>query len=367
MKDLNLEDILLEGRGQIYEFDLNSIVGKFKNKVFNNKNKVYNEFAKLLGKQFQGEFGKYLEKHIRKNGEKMDAIGMLLQYFQSPSTSNFEDVYALIGKPMLEFFLKKVFGKVNLKDKAKFKIRNLTPFLKKVSSGNKQMDMFIFRGIADMLNEKEVEKKFKVQLRQILDDKLGDAFNDKDFADFFEELFNSPDETNEGKLNEAGLGKKVSRAFSGNKSKWKVFDLITDVIPNLRKSILRNIKNDIFNMDEKVINKILLSQDRNRWKPITKSITKNVLKHLVKNSRDIYFKENYMSELTDVVQKVFMSSDMVDEISQSMNDFMRLQKASFDKKQKERKLKQQKRKQKVKSGLGKFKRNEPIYKDLLKY
>lgn len=382
MRESILEQLsdIQENKGQLNEIDLSSALSKLKDKLTSKNSKLNKEFADLISKQFEGDFGGFLKKYLIKQGKKMDTVQMLINYFRDPDEDSYEDMYHLLGVPMLQYFMKKTFGKVNLRGK----IRQATPFLKKVSTGNKKLDTFVYLAMSDVLNEKEVEDSFKSQIRGVLDDKLDDAYADEDFHSFLSDLMGDVDGDGDideddweelGDLEEAfnigrklrGVKRGVRDTFSSidTKNRWKVLDNITDTIPNLKKPILRNIKKDIWDMKYAHVLKILKGAGTKRLAQI---LTKAILKHIVSQSRNLYFKEDYLADLTDFVEAIFTDRTMVIEMTDSIRDYFRehhlvMQKLKRDRQQKA-KDKSQKRKDRFKKAID---RKDPIYKDLYKY
>lgn len=320
--DEELDDFM-EGKGQLDEFDFSSAFSKLKDKLTSKNDKVNRELAKVLSKQFEGNFGEFLKKYLIKQGKKMDTVQMLVNYFKSPSGDSYSDIFHLLGAPMLKYFVKKTFGKDSLRGE----IKQMTPFLKKVSTGDRKLDKYVFLAMSEVLDEKEVENDFKGKVRNMLDDKLRDALDDKDFVDFLGDLMGKGEDVEEDL--EEGVGdsvKKVKRGvrnvFSSteNRYRWKVVDFLTDALPKLKKNILRKVKSGVWDLKYNQVLKILRGRGN---KILATVLTKAILEHIITKSKKLYFKEDYLAELTSFVEGVFTDEAMVVEMRDSIRDYLR--------------------------------------------
>ena len=388
MRDFILEQINASAmeKGQLDEIDLSSALGNLKNVLTSKNSRINKEFAELVSSKFEGDFGKFLKKHLIKKGKKMDTVKMLVNYFKNDSDENYDDVFALIGSPMLDYFVKKTFGKTSIRGR----IKQMTPFLKKVSTGDKNLDTFVYLAMSDALGEREVEDDFKGAIKSTIDDKLIDALDDQDFWDFLKDLMDEKEEEEEvddddidsdEELEEAfGINKMVKNAKRGvrnafsdtsDKYRWKIVDMVADVIPSLKKSILRSFKNEVWEFKYKDVLSILKGGNTNR---LSEALTKSILTHIVKESRGLYFKEDYLAEMTEFVEEVFKSSTIVLEMKNSIRNYFREQDLVRKKLERDKKNKRNsKRKNGKKGNISKIsdfltrKGKEPIYKDVAKY
>lgn len=363
-----LNEIQRKEEGQLNEIDLSSALGKLRDKLTSKNSKQNREFAKIVSDQFEGDFAKFLKKYLIKQGRKMNTIQTLVNYFKDPSQEAYEDVYHILGAPMLQYFVKKIFGKTNLRGR----IKQMTPFLKKVSTGNKELDRHVFLAMSHGIGEKELEDEFMSRLKSIIDTKLGDALENQDFLDFVTDLMGDSEEDEEEL--EEGIKDRIKNVKRGvrnvlasdlDRERWKVMDIITDTIPNLKKPIRRMIRDEVWKIKYNEIRKMQKGRGSNI---IAKIVSKSVMKHIISKARSLYFKEDYLSKLTDVVEDVFMRKDMIDEITDGVKDYYRDNRFDLEKSKKLKKQKAEKRKKnlkrKIKWGFG---RKDPIYKDVLKY
>jgi hypothetical protein len=138
--EAQLNEIKSSEKGQLNEIDLSSALGKLRDRLTSKDSRQNREFAKIVSEQFDGEFGTFLRKYLISQGKKMNTIQILVNYFKNPSKEIYEDVYHILGVPMIQYFIKKTFGKTSLKGR----IKQMTPFLEKVSTGNKELDKHVF-------------------------------------------------------------------------------------------------------------------------------------------------------------------------------------------------------------------------------
>lgn len=363
MRDFILEQLNeIEKKGQLNEVDLSSMISKVRDKITGKSSKLNREFAEVVSKQFEGEFGYYLKKRLIKTGKKGNNIAILVSYFKDPSKENYNNVFRIIGVPMLEFFVKKVFGKTSLKGK----IKQITPFLKKVSTGNRKLDTHVFLALSDVIENKKVQSQFKDKLKDLVDDKFNKAINDQEFYDFFADFWKDDEKQDDEEIEE-GIGdtfRKVKRGardmFSSydEKYRWKVIDNIVDDIPKLKKSIIRDIKDDVWDLKFTEIRKIITQDNYNS---LAKIVTKAILKHVVKQARELYFKEDYFAELTDLVEDVFLEPEVVKDVGEGIIQYYKDSQliAKHLEKQKLAKKADKKRGRKLRSGEKTFKK---IYK-----
>jgi hypothetical protein len=323
-----LNEIQSKEEGQLNEIDLSSALGNLKNRLTSKNNKQNKAFAKILSDQFEGDFAKYLKKYLIKKGKKMDTIQTVIDYFQNPSEDNYEEVFHVIGVPMLQYFVKKTFGKSDLRGR----IKQMTPFLKKVSTGNKDLDANVFLAMSHAIGEKEIEDEFKKKLRGIIDQKLGDSLEDQDFFDFISDLIHDNDDDEEEL--EEGIGDVVKRVKKGAKAvkrgarnivadkidrfRWKAMDVITDTIPSLKKKVKRLIKNQVWNLTYQELRKIIKGDGAD---VLSKVIGKSIMAYVIGHARSLYFKEDYLSTLTDIVEKVFMDGEVMKEVEKGVWEY----------------------------------------------
>lgn len=303
--------------GQVNELDLSSAINKLKGLVTSKNSQMNRDFAELIADKFDGEFGKYLRKRLIRSGKSVNTIGLVLKYLRSPSDSSYENVFELIGIPMLDYFVNKSFGKIGLGAR----MRRMTPFMKKVSTGNKQLDAIIFKGLADVLEKKEVRKKLKDKLKRTIDTQLSDVISDQDFWDFINDYEDNTNESVE-KINEIGISDKLRGMFGSRetRNKFKIVDNILRYIPNLKRRLKRELKEALFDMDYEDIDHMVNKLDT---KLAGKLISKPIMRDIVKNARGLYFKEEYFSEFNDMVEEVFLDNEVLEVVSERISKYMK--------------------------------------------
>ena len=109
----------------------------------------------LIASKFDGEFANYLRNYLKNYGKGsflgfkykgrrfsyVEILGILTRYLEtSTDSNNYQAVFELIGIPMIQYYLKKTFGK----DSFLSGLRQMTPFLQKVSTGNCSLDKRIY-------------------------------------------------------------------------------------------------------------------------------------------------------------------------------------------------------------------------------
>jgi len=238
------------------------------------------------------------------------------------------------------------------------------------------------------ISEKEIEDEFMDKLKAIIDKKLGDALDDQDFFDFLADLMGKndkklkddddmDDDMDDDDLRE-GIRDTIKNVQRGvrnilsddmDRERWKVMDLITDTIPSLKKAIRRMIKDEVWKLKYKHLRNIQKGGGNNTLATIVSSA---VMKHIISKARSLYFKEDYLADLTDVVEVVFMNQTMIDEISDGVKDYYRDNRFALEKSKRSNVSNLSKSKNKTNKNLKNkiinaltFK--EPIYKDVIKY
>lgn len=327
-------------RGQLNEIDLKSIMGKVKEYIHGKDAEVNRQMADIISKHFEGEFAAYLKKRIIKTGRNINAFAIVSKYLSKSTPINYENLFELIGLPMLDFFINKTFGKSSIGAN----IMQMTPFMKKVSTGNSELDKYVFEALGDALNDKKIKEQFKKKLKATIDEKMGKVIDDEDFWKLLKsieakEKRNMVESSTLGKI---GRGIKNVLRPQGNetKNKFDVLDGILDNIPRVKKSIKMDIKAIVFEMD---YNTLVTMKDNSNLQLTSKIITKPIMKHIIKSSKEIYFTQDAFGSLVKVVQGVFLEKKVIDHVERNVHTYLKTiaqrakEKAAKDKERKSRK------------------------------
>lgn len=303
--------------GQFNEADFHSIMGKVKDFVTRKDSKTKKRFNELLGSAFEGEFGQYLTKTLNSNMSKVDVINIISNYIKG--SQNSDAAFEIIGIPMLNYFVEKTFGRSSMKDR----LRQMTPFMKKVSTGNSQLDYYIFSTFDKVLESKKVRKMFRDKLRITIDNKLHGLLNNDEFESL---VSNAP--TNEGTelIDEANVVTNTARSVRNMfrsrevRNKFKLLDDILDNMPKLNSQIKRSIKNRLMDLDYDVIYDVKNLKNINK---VAKIVTLPILQYIIKNSQDIYFKEGYFGQLVELIKDVFLDKEVVKHIEEGVKEYFK--------------------------------------------
>lgn len=302
-----------EEQGQLNEIDLASVMGDLKNVISTKKGRVNREFAEIVSKKFDGDFANYLEKRLKKSGKNVNTLGLLVNYLQDDSNRNYEGIFEIIGIPMIDYFIGKIFGKTG-------GVKQFNPFRKKVSTGNKMLDEYVFKALSDSLNDVRVRKSFKDKLKDTLDDKMHDILDDQDFFDLFAKVKDEP-------INEANPIKKLGRfavdlikGKDATRTKFRIVDDIMDYMPYLKGNIINDIKEEVKKLS---YGDILEFKKGRNLKKISTIATLPILKNIIKNSQKIFFKEKAFSEMIDLLESVFTDKDVVNQVQKNIQYFLK--------------------------------------------
>lgn len=324
MKNIIITESQLYGVQNLNEVDFRNLFSKIRKMVSSENDKLNREFAELLSKNFTGEFGKFLEKRLRKYAKEVDMIALFTKYMSKPDSISYENVFEVIGVPMLEFFLKKTFGKSSIKAG----IRQITPFMKKVSTGNSRLDALIFKGFNTALKNRKVFDEIKVKLRDDIDDTLLRAISDKRFSEIIDIAYYDSEgqKKSSGKVDE-GIGSVIGKGIRGTvrgvkgvadlfkskemRYKFKALDNVLNTLPKLNKSIKKEIRNSLFQME---YNDLLDLVDGVNTKTAARYVTIPIIRYIMNRSKDLYFKEPFFNEMADVMKSIFLSDYVVSSV-----------------------------------------------------
>lgn len=289
-------------------------------------NDINNKVIQILTKNFSGGFAKFLYNHLNKTSKKNKdlIIRILFNYISNPNKTSADNLFELLGMPILIFFIKKTFGKESIWSK----IRQITPFMKKISTGNAQLDIAIYDGLNKALADPKVRNGFKKDIyNDFINPTIDSLKNDSDFVDLFDD----------NQVNEVlGIQNRIDRikaAFSSPEFRSK-FNLVRDTLkylPYVKSELKNRIKRGLLNASYEDIvglfdRKKGVDLSKNLGK-ISKHVTIEILSYIVEKSQDIYFEEFSNSKLTgsfmDLVKDVLVSKPVVDNVSISVYNFLK--------------------------------------------
>jgi hypothetical protein len=286
---------------------------------------------KSIVQLFDGGFKDYLEKDLRKKvrREKISILAIISKYLDSPNNSTYKNnILSLIGTPMLNYFLQKAFGK----DSIWSRIRQITPFMKKVSTGNYALDTSIYTGLATALESGAVMNEFTAIAEPDILPKVYTIASDGDFNNLFlSEVLG----INRG-LRSVGRSIGASLQNTGDafkdlfvkrevRDKFKLVKEIMKYLPSLKKPLRGKIKDEFFGMEHAKIAAFFSGRGVNVYsniKDISVPITRVVLKHLMENAKDLYF-EDLPSDISDIVYDLFTSQVVAQNVSEAVINMMR--------------------------------------------
>jgi hypothetical protein len=334
MKQFIIEQLRSIEKNQMNEdsFDFSQVDQWIDSMPKSELNKTRKEFASLVSSKFEGGFRKYLQAKLMKSNKYVEVIKLVINYMQNKSKENYNAIFELIGIPMLDYFVQKTFGK----DSFLGRIKQITPFLKKVSTGNGKLDMAIYNAMAEALELKTVRDTFERDMKNVLDDKMDSLETDQAFWDFFEPT-QQPQlpsgDTNES-INEVfgintaikqGISNRLDRlkaVFSSRetKNKFKILDSITKFMPNIKTDLKRKIKERLFDLNYDDISDMV---ERLNVSKAAKIVTLPVMQNIIKNSQELYFGEPSFNDFIDIVKGVFTDKVVLASVQKGIENFLR--------------------------------------------
>jgi hypothetical protein len=301
--------------------------GKTKQQLIDSEETAIKSIVQL----FDGEFKDYLEKDLRKKvrRERVSILAIVSKYLSDRSNSTYKNnILSLIGTPMLNYFLQKAFGK----DSIWSRIRQITPFMKKVSTGNYALDTSIYTGLATALESGAVMNQFATIAEPNILPKIDSIDTDGNFNSLFlsEILGINRGLRSVGRSIGAGL-QNTGDAFKDLfvkrevRDKFKLVKEIMKYLPSLKKPLRGKIKDEFFGMEHAKIAAFFSGRGVNVYsniKDISVPITRVVLKHLMENAKDLYF-EDLPSDISDIVYHLFTSQVVAQNVSEAVIKMMR--------------------------------------------
>lgn len=282
---------------------------------------IYETSIELISKNFDGEFANYLRSSLRNLGKRrvlgikfktggfsyVQLLSIIAKYLNNPSdANNYENVFELVGIPMIEYFIKKTFGK----DSFLAGLKQMTPFMQKVSTGNSSLDSVIFNALNDALKDASVRSELKIKMQPFIASKINNIGSDQEFGNLFNENF----------LQRMIYGKEAS-------DKMTMIKQITRFLPSLKGSLKRKIDESLrelsyedmmglgFNPKNRFPNAAIIDK-------AAELATKPILEHIIDASAEIYFKDAGFSDFMQIIQDVFKSQLVAKNIKFAVKRFI---------------------------------------------
>jgi hypothetical protein len=280
----------------------------------------------LIVSKFDGEFAEYLRTYLKKYGKSsflgfkykgkgfsyVEILGILSRYLENPTdVNNYENVFELIGIPMIQYYLSKTFGKDSLLSG----LKQITPFMQKVSTGNGALDTRIYRALENAIKSPNVRGFLSTQMNTFITPRIANIALDQEYKDLFNE----------------GLRRFIQRNFYGNEAATKM-EMISQVIRflpwlkgSLRKKIRENLTKQLtyedlmrlgFNPNNRVPNAAIVDK-------AAELASIPILQHIVDSSKEIYFKDAGFDALNQIVENVFKSPMVASIVKTYVKEFMK--------------------------------------------
>lgn len=334
MKDFINEQLNNTEIQVLNEVDIKSTLSKLRDLVSTKAGRINREFADIMASKFDPKFAKYLKRRLVKQGKSVNTIKFIADYIQNPNEVNYDRVFEILGLPILDYFVNTTFGMNSLGGR----IRQATPFVKKVSTGNKDLDSAIFDSLRSVLNQGEVRKRFKEKLKKTIDSNLGDLLSDQEFWDLIQGQTNeSAPKGRKPQMDEdlSGALKSVRNVFRGkeSRSKFQLLDKVTKYLPKMKRKLKREIRTRLFDLPYEDIDAMLRSGKLDK---ATRIVTEVILEHIISSAKGLYFREEGLSDMMKVVEDVYMNPTVVDAVQKNIQRYMRQMIAQYKRAQKRR-------------------------------
>lgn len=282
---------------------------------------IYETSIGLIANKFDGEFAEYLKKSLRNLNRRrilgikfksrsfsyVQLLAVIAKYLDNPTDlNNYENVFELVGVPMIEYFLKKTFGK----DSFLSGLKQMTPFMQKVSTGNSSLDSDIFKGLKNVLLDKNFKDILKPKIKPFITSRIDNIASDSEFSNLFNENF-------------------LKRMIYGNEavSKMQMINQITRFLPSLKSSLRRKVNEKLRDLSYEDITKLGFNP-KNSY-PNAAIIDKAaslaaepIIEHIIESSQQLYFKDAGFNELLEIIKDAFKSDIVAQIIKTSIKDYI---------------------------------------------
>jgi hypothetical protein len=276
------------------EIDFGGKIRSFFNKLSKSDMQKLNiVLTKYIAEQFDGDFGKYLNKYLNKNfGRKVEFVKILVDYREEGKSSvndmfDKNHIFNMVGNAALDYIEKKIVKRLSFT----------------TITGSKMIDRAYKIHITNLFNQEIVIDNTFKKFSALLDKKLDSAMDSHEFEEI---VVSQSENINEGR-GVRGINKlkmKYNKTFMGDKLKrmqWKTVDAILIGMPDLNGKYRRVVKEAVFESSLTDISD-KASMDLN-YKEISKFIAPFVLKKM--NSDMIERGQN-----EDVLVKSFLKNVM---------------------------------------------------------
>lgn len=283
---------------------------------------INNASIELIAKNFDGEFADYLRNFLRKYGKSsflgfkykgrgfsyVEILSIISNYLENPNAANYENVFELVGIPMMQYYLKKTFGR----DSFLGGLRQMTPFMQKVSTGNSTLDAKIYNALENAIKAPNVRGFLSSEMNSFISPRIANIASDQEFKDLFNEGF-------------------LKRMIYGNEAATKM-DMIKQIIrflPWLKGSLRKKIRENLmtlsyddlmrlgFNPKNRVPNAAIVDK-------AAELAAMPILQHIVDSSKEIYFKDSGFDALNQIVENVFKSPLVASIVKSYIKEYMRI-------------------------------------------
>lgn len=281
---------------------------------------IYETSIDLIASSFDGEFAEYLRKSLRNLGRRrflgirfktrnfsyVQLLAIISNYLETKNYADYENVFELVGIPMIEYFLQKTFGKNSFLAS----LKQMTPFMQKVSTGNSYLDGVIFRALNDALKDIGVRGDLKAKMKPFITSRIDNISSSSEFSDLF----------NEGILNRLIYGKEAS-------DKMTMIKQVIRFLPWLKGSLRKKIDESLRNLSYEDMMRLGFNP-KNRFPnalvidKAAELATKPILEHIIDSSTELYFKDSGFDALMQVVQDVFKSDLVAKAVKSAVKRFM---------------------------------------------
>lgn len=309
-------------------FGLGNITDKLKNLFRSKETQINRDLANILAEYFNGQFARFMENRLKKASKRVSLIRMVTAYVygdDSERKKQYENVFEVIGLPMIEFFLLKTFGRVSNRQM----IKQRTPFIKKVSTGNRELDKIIFNTLLESVNNPNIRKSFKTKMQ----DNINKMFDDLEYeggklekmSSYFKDKYNIDiedssidfDEIFDHKIRRGKTLLEFKKLF-GLKTKQKFLKTINKLLPKLKKRIRRKIQDEVFQLEYGEIKQIAETKDMGK---IAEIALNPIMENIFRSANKLYFKDENLNEVAQVVQDVFTNKSVVQGLKTELSKF----------------------------------------------
>jgi hypothetical protein len=290
------------------------------NKDSSELSNIYETSIELIASKFDEGFAEYLKKSLRNLGRRrflgirfktrnfsyVQLLAIISNYLKTKSDADYESVFELVGVPMIEYFLDKTFGK----DSFLAGLKQMTPFMQKVSTGNSYLDKEIFKALKDALMDRAVRDELRKEMKPFITARIDNIASDSEFSNLF----------NEGFLQRMIYGKEAADKMTMIKQiirflPWLKSPLRRKIDESLRKLSTDDLMNLGFNPKNRFPNAAVIDK-------AAELATEPILEHVINSSVELYFSDRGFEPLMNVLKQIFKSQLVAKTIKGAVRKFM---------------------------------------------